>query len=177
MVSLSQIELLLPELRAFAQAIGDTRDDAEDLVQDAIERALRAADPPGKLSELRPWLFRVIRNLHYDELRKRRVRREYLADAIRQSDIAAPQAETERDVLLRRAFDRLPAERREILFLVDVLGLKYSETAEVLGLAPGTVMSRLSRARRALLALVEGDEAPQDETPATGKSAEHARSE
>lgn len=176
MVSLSQIELLLPELRAFAQAIGDTRDDAEDLVQDAIERALRAANPPGKLAELRPWLFRVIRNLHYDELRKRRVRREYLADAIRQSDISAAPTETERDVLLRQAFAKLSPERREILVLVDVLGLKYSETAEVLDLPAGTVMSRLSRARRALLALVNGD-APPDETSTTGKTTEDARSE
>lgn len=74
MASLTHIEILLPELRAYAVAICSSRDDAEDLVQDAIERALRAEGRPRVLDELRPWMFRVIRNLHHDELRKKRVR-------------------------------------------------------------------------------------------------------
>ena len=74
---MSQIEILLPELRAYSRFITASADDAEDLVQDAIERALRAPSCPGDLRAFRPWMFRVIRNLHYDELRKRRLRREY----------------------------------------------------------------------------------------------------
>lgn len=150
MGSLTQIEVLLPELRAYARALCDRPENAEDLVQDAIERALRASDRPGALSRFRPWMFRVIRNLRYDELRKRRVRREYLAREKRLYDRGDWAQDHARDVLLRLAFERMPSEKREILFLIDVVGLRYSEAAEIMGIATGTVMSRLSRARKAL---------------------------
>ena len=156
MSSLTQIELLMPELRAYATTISKSRDDAEDLVQDAIERALRAKTAPNKLEELRPWMFRVIRNLYYDELRKRRVRREYFAVEKRLSREADAVSDVARDVLIRMAFEKLPQETREILFLLDIMGLKYKEIAEILDMKQGTVMSRVSRARRALLDLVEG---------------------
>ncbi|MFG6604910.1 MULTISPECIES: sigma-70 family RNA polymerase sigma factor [unclassified Sulfitobacter] len=155
MASLTQIELLLPEFRAYAIAICASPDDAEDLVQDAIERALRTDNRPTVLDELRPWMFRVIRNLHYDELRKRRVRREYLAAEKRLSDEAGT-SDVARDILIRMAFVKLPPDMREVLCLVDIMGLKYAEAAEVMNVANGTVMSRISRARKALLALVEG---------------------
>lgn len=155
MASLTQIELLLPEFRAYAIAICASSDDAEDLVQDAIERALRTNNRPTVLDELRHWMFRVIRNLHYDELRKRRVRREYLAAEKRLSDEAGT-SDAARDVLIRMAFEKLSPDMREVLCLVDIMGLKYAEAAEVMNVANGTVMSRISRARKALLALVEG---------------------
>lgn len=158
MASLTQIEILLPELRAYAVAICSSRDDAEDLVQDAIERALRAEGRPRVPDELRPWMFRVIRNLHYDELRKLRVRREYLAAERRLSDEAGS-SDTARDVLIRIAFEKLPPETREVLCLVDIMGLKYVEAAKVMDVPPGTVMSRISRARKALLAAVSGQDA------------------
>lgn len=158
MASLTQIEILLPELRAYAVAICSSRDDAEDLVQDAIERALRAESRPRVLDELRPWMFRVIRNLHYDELRKKRVRREYLAAERRLSDEAGS-SDTARDVLIRIAFEKMPPETREVLCLVDIMGLKYAEAAKVMDVPSGTVMSRISRARKALLAAVSGQDA------------------
>jgi len=149
------IEILLPELRAYATAISQSRDAAEDLVQDAVERGLRSDRRPELLEELRPWMFRVIRNLHYDELRKRRVRREYSAEEKRLSDEAGG-PDTARDVLIRLAFEKLPPETREVLCLVDIMGLKYAEAAQVMGVPNGTVMSRISRARRALLDVVDG---------------------
>ncbi|MEO0918527.1 MAG: RNA polymerase sigma factor, partial [Pseudomonadota bacterium] len=158
MALLTEIELLLPEFRAYATAICASSDDAEDLVQDAIERALRAENRPTVLDELRPWMFRVIRNLHYDELRKRRVRREYLAVEKRLSDEAGT-SDAARDILIRMAFERLPPEMREVLCLVDIMGLKYAEAADVMNVANGTVMSRISRARKALLSLLEGKDA------------------
>ncbi|MEM9044205.1 MAG: sigma-70 family RNA polymerase sigma factor [Pseudomonadota bacterium] len=156
MASLTQIEVLLPELRAYASSICSPTDDAEDLVQDAIERALKTDARPVRLEELRHWMFRVIRNLHYDELRKLRVRREYFAAEKRLSGDAHGTSQVARDVLIRMAFEKLPPETREVLFLVDVMGLKYAEAAEVMGVPNGTVMSRVSRARRALLELVDG---------------------
>ncbi|MEL6410540.1 MAG: RNA polymerase sigma factor [Pseudomonadota bacterium] len=161
MASLTQIELLLPELRSYAKTICvGHREDAEDLVQDAIERALRAEKRPNKLAELRPWIIRIIRNLYYDELRKRRVRREYSATEKRLLNDVSDGADVDRDVLIRLAYEKLTPASREILYLVDILEFKYADAAWVLNVPQGTIMSRVSRARAALLALVEGDEEP-----------------
>lgn len=156
MASLTQIELLLPELRAYSWSIVESRDEAEDLVQDAIERALRTDTRPNKLDKLRPWMFRVIRNLSIDQLRKRRVRREYYKSQKRLFSDTASTSDVARDVMMRMAFEKLPPEAREILFLVDIMGMKYKEAALVTGVPNGTVMSRISRARKALLELVDG---------------------
>lgn len=158
MLQLTDIEILLPELRAYAIAICQSRDQAEDLVQDTVERGLRSDRRPTLLNELRPWMFRVIRNLHYDELRKRRVRREYSAVEKRLSDEAGG-SDIARDVLIRLAFEKLAPDTREVLCLVDIMGLKYAEAAEVMDVPIGTVMSRISRARKALLEIVDGAEA------------------
>ncbi len=153
MAAPTKIEILLPEIRAYAYSICQSSVEAEDLVQDAVERALRADNKPDKLDDLRPWMFRVVRNLFFDELRKFRIRREYLRVQGRISN-EVDGSNQERDVLLRLAFEKLSPEFREILFLVDVTGLKYAEAALVIDVPKGTVMSRVSRARRALLDLV-----------------------
>lgn len=163
---LDPIETLLPELRGYARSLSVSADAAEELVQDAVERALRSEGRPEDIGDLRPWMFRVIRNLHYDELRRARVRREYTTRERRLFTEAAPLPDPARDVLLRLAFEQMPAEKKEVLFLVDVIGLKYAEAAEVMGIARGTVMSRLSRARAALRAAVDGP-AERAETPHT----------
>ncbi|MEO1192566.1 MAG: RNA polymerase sigma factor [Pseudomonadota bacterium] len=147
---------LLPELRAYARSLADSAHDAEDLVGDAIERTLRSAEAPLEVVPLKHWMFRTLRNLSFDELRKRRVRREY-ASALTRLDAEAPrgQSNLEDQVLLRRALADLQAHEREILVLVDVLGLSYSEAAALIEVPKGTVMSRLSRARRALLQRID----------------------
>lgn len=106
MPSFAQIEILLPQLKAYALSLCDVSEDAEDLVQDAIERALRADGRPKKPDALRPWMFRVMRNLHFDELRKMRVRREYLA-AQKQLSQDLINKDVMRDMLVRLAFDAL----------------------------------------------------------------------
>jgi RNA polymerase sigma-70 factor, ECF subfamily len=146
---------LIPELRAYAISLAADRTAAEDMVQDALERALKSRNRPKKIKDLRPWMFRTIRNLYYDELRKLRVRREYAEREGRFSTEGNAIKDPAQDVLVRMAFDRLPAEKKEVLFLVDVMGLKYAEAAEVMGVAIGTVMSRVSRARQALLMVVD----------------------
>lgn len=151
-----EIRLLLPELRAYAFSICERRDDAEDLVQDAVARALTAGRPPEILEQLRPWMFRIIRNLHYDELRKMRVRREYLAREKRLYDEYPGTPDRSGDILVRLAFEGLPPDTREVLFLIDIMGLKYKEAALVMNVPQGTVMSRISRARRVLLERIEG---------------------
>ncbi len=162
MESRTLFEHLFPELRAYARSLTSRFDAADDLVQDAIERGLKAPNAPSALAELRPWMFRVIRNLHYDELRKWRVRKEYIASETRQSSVPGAGGDQERDTLIRLAYERLPPEKREILFLVDIMGMKYAEAAGILGIAPGTVMSRLSRARLALRQEVDDDRKPAE---------------
>lgn len=156
------IKVLLPELIAYARSISDRIEDADDLVNDAIERGARSDKRPAGTEALRPWMFRVIRNLSFDELRKRRVRREY-SEAVRRlyNDGSSGTFGTEEAILVRTAFERLNTREREILFLVDILGMKYAEAADVLNVPAGTVMSRLSRARRALADLFS----PMAETP------------
>lgn len=168
MVNLPHLEGLLPELHAYARTICAREDNAEDLVQDAIERAIRSGNRPTKRRELRPWMFRVIRNLRYDELRKRRVRREYLTAEKRLLDVNDGNSDTAGHVLIRLAYEKLQPEAREVLLLVDILGLKYVEAATVMDVPVGTVMSRISRARRALLAIV-------DDTAFPGKRATRKR--
>jgi RNA polymerase sigma-70 factor (ECF subfamily) len=92
-----------------------------------------------------------------------RVRREYLTREKRLFPEGGKVPDHARDVLIRLGYERLSPEKREVLFLVDIMGLKYAEAAEVMGVAAGTVMSRLSRARRALRTIVgigkRGDDA------------------
>ncbi len=163
------ITQLLPDLRAYARTLADSAQDAEDLVGDAIERTIRSDRYPRELDRLRPWMFRTIRNLAFDELRKRRVRREYAQALTRLEGAgAAPGLSVEDSALLRRAYEMLNGREREILFLVDVMGFSYTEAASVLEVPKGTVMSRVSRARRALLQRVD----PQ---PTAGSAKERER--
>lgn len=150
---------LLPELRAYGRSISDSRADADDLVSDAIERAARSRARPRGVDALRPWMFRVIRNLSIDGLRKKRVRREYRAAQERLLEERPIDAGCEEAVALRLALEKLGSREREVIVLIDIAGLSYAEAASVMGVPIGTVMSRISRARRALLALMEPEAA------------------
>jgi RNA polymerase sigma-70 factor (ECF subfamily) len=107
-------------------------------------------------SDLLPWIFRIIRNLHVDDIRKTRIRAEYAAHHGRLSE---GKHEWERDplqdLLVRQAFEALSPPHREVIFLVDIMGMRYQEAAQVLDVAEGTIMSRLSRARKALIGKLE----------------------
>lgn len=143
---------LRPQLFAYARAICSTPDEAEDLVQDAIERLLNATAPPAAIADLRPWMFRVIRNLHLDAIRKARVRKEYVTRHGRLlGDEPHEPGDPLQDLLVRQAFEAVSPQHREVVFLVDIMGMRYAEAADVLAVPEGTVMSRLSRARRAIL--------------------------
>jgi len=142
---------LRPQLIAYARAITSSVDAADDLVQDSIERALNASAPPTALSDLRPWMFRIIRNLHLDEIRKTKVRTEYASHHGRLFSEASYQPNAPlQDMLVRQAFEALSPQHREVVFLVDIMGMRYLEAGKVLDVPEGTVMSRLSRARRSM---------------------------
>jgi len=156
-----RIEKLVPDLKAYAIALCGDRDQAEDLVQEAIARALESGSRLKSADELRPWLFRVLRNHFFDEQRKKTVRREYFAQEKRWvSEINDQSLDLEDTLAIRKAYEELSADHREVLALVDILGLRYKEVAELLGISQGTVMSRVSRGRQALLQRLE-DEAEE----------------
>jgi RNA polymerase sigma-70 factor (ECF subfamily) len=142
---------LSAELKAYASALCGGVAEADDLVQEAYARALSAPSAPVRLADLRPWMFRVMRNLHIDAVRRSKVRMEYVADQKRFLSEAGDGApDVVRDLMVRQAFAALKPASREILFLVDIMGMRYGEAAAVLDVPEGTVMSRVSRARRAL---------------------------
>jgi RNA polymerase sigma-70 factor, ECF subfamily len=140
-----------PALRAFALSLCHSPDRADDLVQDTLMRAWShfGSFRPG--TQLRSWLFTILRNGYYSDLRKRR------------RDVADPEGAfvarlcvgPAHDGALAlgeflRAFADLSAEHREVLTLVGALGFSYEEAALVTGLPVGTVKSRVSRARALL---------------------------
>lgn len=137
---------------------------AEDLVQEALLRAMRASRPPRELSlvHVRPWLFRILRNVWLNECRRRR------RDAPEESLAAdpalpmepGPSGEADRYRVLA-AIESLPPLYREVILLRDLEGLSYQEIAHLLECPLGTVMSRLARARSKLRRALLGTLAPQ----------------
>ena len=156
MIDHQKVLKLRPQLRAYASALCGNAADADDLVQEALARALSHHKAPIELDELRRWLFRIIRNLFIDNQRRQRVREEYSASHKRLFDEQPIEDNDQLDFLvLRQALESVSDDHREVLFLVDIMGMSYSEAAAVMDVANGTVMSRLSRARRAVMDRIE----------------------
>ena len=156
---------LLPRLRRFALALSGRSADADDLVQDTVERALRNLDRFTPGTRLDSWMFRIAQNLWIDRLRANKVR----AGTVNLDD--APDASVdgvraaEAHALLSatlRALGELPQEQREVVALVLIEGMPYREAAEVLDVPIGTVTSRLARARDSLAARVLGGDLAED---------------
>ena len=160
------IAALQPRLLRFALTLTRDREDAADLAQDTVVRALAASwrFTPG--TNLPAWLFRIMRNLHLNRVRDGRAdpRVESLqgmreAAAAGDLDVTSVErAAIERASLarVRAAFAGLPDKYAIPIHLVSVEGLSYAETAEVLQLPIGTVMSRIYRGRRLLIAALGG---------------------
>lgn len=160
---IAQIESEIPRLRRFARAMVRDATLADDLVQECLERALSRLHLWRPGSNLRAWLFTILRNLHINGVRRRQPVVDIDAEA--QAAIgAAPGSQFVRLELrdLRRALGVLPNEQREVVLLIGLEGISYGEAADILGISIGTVKSRLSRGRRALRLLMEGH-SPSDD--------------
>lgn len=147
----------LPRLRRFALSLAGNQADADDLVQDTVERALRNLHKWKPDTKLESWMFRIAQNLWIDQVRARKVR---AADPLENNDVALDGA---RDAEARltfadtaRALRQLPEEQRVVVALVLIEGVAYREAADILGVPIGTVTSRLARAREALASHVFG---------------------
>ena len=140
-------------------------DDAADAVHDAFAKVLARPDSLDRnKGALKPWFLRVVRNRCIDLLRKRPGNEQGSQSKIEQQErelidpglVPDQQLEIqERDQQLADALATLPVDQRQIVVLRDYLDLSYAEIADVLGIAPGTVMSRLHRARLALKEALE----------------------
>jgi RNA polymerase sigma-70 factor (ECF subfamily) len=148
-------------LYGYAMVLTRSRADAEDLVQEAYVRALEAMHRLREDSNIKGWLFTILRNLWLNELRKRKSGprvvveidgEENAADSLVSNfkdshEILVSNENAER---VREAIDQLPVEFREIILLREFEELSYQEIADVIGCPAGTVMSRLGRARAKL---------------------------
>jgi RNA polymerase sigma-70 factor (ECF subfamily) len=147
----------LPRLRRFARSLTGNRHDGDDLMQSTVERVLHKGLPDNV--ELLRWMFKVCRNLWIDDRRAHRVRQvAHREPELSEEPIVSGEAVALGELTLReveRALALLPEEQRAVLALVAVEGLSYREAAEVLDVPIGTVMSRLARARAALVTQFE----------------------
>jgi len=158
-VDRTQVVEQLPGLRRYARVLTGDAWAADDLVQDTLERACSKWRLWRSGSDLRAWLFTLMHNLYLNQRRAmpslQRLEIEDIQDNLQAN---APPSDDALD--LERCLQRLPAEQRAVLLLVTLEDLSYEETARILAIPVGTVMSRLSRARSRLSVLMERTPAP-----------------
>ncbi|BDV39166.1 hypothetical protein DSM21852_24190 [Methylocystis bryophila] len=121
-------------------------------------------------TNLTAWLFTILRNAYYSDYRKRR-RETADPDGALAARLEAPAAQPGHMDLLdfREALQKLPADQREALILIGASGLSYDEAAEICGCAPGTMKSRVNRARNRLTELLGLEESQRLESEAAAK--------
>ncbi len=145
----------LPSMRAFAMSL--TRDSAaaDDLVQDSILKAWKNFDKFSKGSNMRAWLFTILRNTFYSDLRKSR-REVSDTDGAMAATLSEKPHHDGRLAMadFEKVFGQLPVEQREALVLVGASGLSYEEAARTCGVALGTIKSRVNRGRLRLIELL-----------------------
>lgn len=145
----------LPSLRAFAISLVGKVDSADDLVQETVMKAWanRASFTPG--TNLRAWIFTILRNEFYTVFRKRRREVEDADGAIAARVGVRAEQEGHMDMVdMQKALSRLPSDQREALVLVTASDMSYEEAAAVCGVAVGTIKSRVNRARAKLSELL-----------------------
>ena len=145
----------IPRLRRYARALAGDRTAADDLVQDTLERAWSKLHLYRRGTDLRAWLFTVMHNVYVNQ---RRAARPVVSLEEEMPELAQPAREM--DTLMLRDLDaairKLPPDQREVLLLVALEDMSYSEAAGALEIPIGTVMSRLARAREKLRAMLSG---------------------
>lgn len=153
----AELTRVIPQLRAFARSLCGNHDLADDLVQETMMKTWAARQRYVAGTNFRAWTFTILRNHYFSLTRRRRFTGEW-DDLVADRVLAAP-ASQDISIELRdlmRALMQLPEPQREALILVGAGGISYEETAEITGVAIGTVKSRVARARTALDALMNG---------------------
>lgn len=147
---------LIPHLRAFARSLCGDATAADDLAQEAVAKAWASRTSFQMGTNMKAWTFMILRNQFYSEKRRSWRQSQLDQEAAERTLVAVddPEAPVALDEL-RLGLAMLPAEQREALILVGAGGFAYEEAADICGCAVGTVKSRVSRARRALQAILE----------------------
>ena len=159
---------LLPRLRRFAYALSGSPDQGDDLVQESCARALAHPEQYKSGTRLDSWMYTIIRNIWFDQLRASKVRG-FMMDLDAAPEPVGDDGRkiTENRLTLMevlKSMSKLPPEQRFLIALVCFEGVSYQEAAQILEIPIGTVTSRLVRARRALCALaIEGPAAMENE--------------
>jgi RNA polymerase sigma-70 factor (ECF subfamily) len=166
---------LIPALRAFAWSLSHNGSDADDLVQDTLIKAWSNSDKFEPGTNLRAWLFTILRNTYYTHvLRRRREVRDEMGEYAGTLRTPPTQDWSIAMRALQAALQQLPDEHREALILVGAAGLSYQEAAEICGCALGTIKSRVNRARARLLKIMDADDASDvlvlETMPAAGRA-------
>ena len=166
----AELVRLIPQLRAFARSLCGNPTAADDLAQDAMIKAWSARNSFEMGTNMKAWAFMILRNQFYSDKRRGWRQTELDQETAERTllaidDPTAPLALDE----VRLGLAMLPSEQREALILVGAGGFAYEEAAEICGCAVGTVKSRVSRARRALQAMLEAGAYDRD-----GRSASEA---
>jgi RNA polymerase sigma-70 factor, ECF subfamily len=152
---------LVPQMHTFARSLTRDGTRADDLVQEALARALANLDRFRPGTNLKAWLFTIVRNEHYSQLR----RRKFEAHGVDTDSLPEPSVPPDHDGDLEvrdlnRALATLSPGQRTALILVSASGFSYEEAAKICGCAVGTIKSRVARARDTLMAILDG-RAPQ----------------
>ncbi|HEX2592303.1 MAG TPA: RNA polymerase sigma factor [Rhizomicrobium sp.] len=155
----SNLADLLPQLRRFALALTRSKHDADDLVQSAVERALTRSEQWTPDTRLDSWVYKIMQNLWIDQ-RRQAARRETSAIDTAEHITGDDGREITENRLMagraKQAFDALPDDLRAAAVLVIANGLSYAEAAKTLDVPIGTIMSRVSRSRAAVIKALEG---------------------
>ncbi len=149
----ARLKSSLDKLYPYAYSLTRNEEDAQDLIQETALKALSAKSTPDNPIAYRVWLFKILRNACIDKSRLK------IPVGVEPEDLEELQMldfwcenEQQLDRLnLKLCFERLSISQREIISLIDIVGASYAEAAEILNVPNGTIMSRLSRARRALI--------------------------
>lgn len=166
-----QIIALIPRLRAYAMSLSGSSAEADDIVQDALMRAWRFRDGYQMGTNLRAWLYRIVRNAFYTQAAKRRDTVEDVDGRWAATLSCRPEQEWRVQYgELLRAMGQLSPDARDALLLVVSSGLSYQEAAEICGCAVGTMKSRVNRARGRLAQLVDFE-------PSSGNRRAHPHAE
>jgi len=156
-----QLLAAIPKLRAFALALASHSDAADDLVQETLMKAWSHQQSFQDGTNIKAWLFTILRNEYFSQLRKRK-REVEDADGDYAASVATPGRQESRLAMadLRIALQRLPEDQREAVVLVGASGFTYQEVAEICGVPVGTVKSRVNRARNKLAVILGNVPAP-----------------
>lgn len=145
----------VPDLRAFARSFHRDPGRADDLVQEAVLKAWSNIDKFKAGTNLRAWLFTILRNTFISEMRRRTREVEDVDGKFAEQLVQRPAQENAMELdNFRRALAQLPDSQREALILIGASGFSCEEAAEICGCAPGTVKSRVNRARTRLAELM-----------------------